>query len=1038
MPALDSHRIFLSAVTAEFGSYRTQLAERFERVSVKAVSQGEFEYDDTDLIEKLYRLIRPCHVVIHFVGAAAGAVANPRAVEDFLRHCQQRGDDFLGFWKSGYGVHRSFFDQLTYTQWEAVIAVFLKKSFIPLQPMGNTKDGHPPGKAPFTPCTADADSQTRHLAWLTGTIRRHPQCVMEMDGSYLADAFAKVIGFLLREGAQWQQTALQLQALRPSRKIAPSRIQRHAPELLFGRELELAALDAAWAAKDRVNIYTIVAWGGTGKTSLVAHWVRKRLVENGWPGVDRYFDWSFYSQGTGESRQTSSDLFMSEALRFFGDPDPTLGSPWERGERLADFMRQHHTLLVLDGIEPLQYPPNDRSGQAGSLKDQGLESLLQGLAQDFAAGLCLITTRESLANLQTYRSSSAPEEKLDMLSRDAGIALLRHLQITGTEQEMEAAWKNAGGHALTLQLLGRFIADAFPDRDIRHYHEVRFEEADLERQGRSAFKVMRAYETWLQRGDPERQRELAVLRLTGLFDRPIRSDCLNALRAAPAIAGLTDSLTALSDRKWNTILRRLQAIDLISLSTAAGATTPESLDAHPLIREYFAKQLREQQPEAFREAHSRVFDHLCKTTDHQPDTLEGLQPLYQAVVHGCQAGRQQEARGKVFRDRILRSTGNAGHYSLRKLGAIGMDLGALTAFFDDPWSQPSPNLSETEQAWVLGETGFRLRALGRISEARQPLLMGLKIRIKARQWEQAAATAINLSDLESTQGLLGEAIASARRAIEFADRGRAWDTRLFARTTAADALHQSGSPDERTEAHQFFTLAETLQQEHQPHFPQLYSVQGFQFCDLILAPAEGVAWAQVVARSGMPNESFPSDNRLSSAIGRSWPRSATALAAAALAEAERRGNRMLEWRVPSDSLIDIALDHLTLARVAVYRAVVEAVPATAYCNPHLEEALNGLRKAGHADEIPHALLTSALHHHMLGDAAAVRRCLDEAQQIAERGPMPLYLADVHLHRARLFRDKAALAQARVLIDKHGYGRRREELADAEAASVQWQ
>ena len=34
--------------------------------------------------------------------------------------------------------------------------------------------------------------------------------------------------------------------------------------------------------------------------------------------------------------------------------------------------------------------------------------------------------------------------------------------------------------------------------------------------------------------------------------------------------------------------------------------------------------------------------------------------------------------------------------------------------------------------------------------------------------------------------------------------------------------------------------------------------------------------------------------------------------------------------------------------------------------------------------------------------------------------MPLYLADVHLHRARLFRDRPALAKARALIDHHGY------------------
>ena len=47
--------------------------------------------------------------------------------------------------------------------------------------------------------------------------------------------------------------------------------------------------------------------------------------------------------------------------------------------------------------------------------------------------------------------------------------------------------------------------------------------------------------------------------------------------------------------------------------------------------------------------------------------------------------------------------------------------------------------------------------------------------------------------------------------------------------------------------------------------------------------------------------------------------------------------------------------------------------------------------------------------------------------------MPLYLADVHLHRARLFRDRTELATARTLIERHGYWRRKEEIEDAEAA-----
>ena len=65
--------------------------------------------------------------------------------------------------------------------------------------------------------------------------------------------------------------------------------------------------------------------------------------------------------------------------------------------------------------------------------------------------------------------------------------------------------------------------------------------------------------------------------------------------------------------------------------------------------------------------------------------------------------------------------------------------------------------------------------------------------------------------------------------------------------------------------------------------------------------------------------------------------------------------------------------------------------------------------------------------------------------------MPLHQADVHLHRARLFHDvtpypwatdidgnprgpRDDLADARSLIEKHGYWRRKEELEDAEAAA----
>lgn len=871
-------------------------------------------------------------------------------------------------------------------------------------------------------------------------------------------------------------------------KIASSRILRHSPKHLFGREEWLDDLDAVWHTRTGVNVYALIAWGGAGKTSVVAHWVAERLAAKGWPGVERYFDWSFYSQGAREQSQTSADIFIASALAFFGDPDPQAGSAWERGERLARLVRQHRTLLVLDGIEPLQYPPNHP--QAGEFKDAALAALLQGLAQD-NPGLCVVTSRETLTTLQSFAHTggTAEEKSLNKLHRDAALSLLRHLQITGTDEELEAAWRDAGGHALTLHLLGRFLADAHGS-DIRLRKEVRLAEADCETPGRTAMKVLLAYEKWLASAGPERQRDLAVLRLTGLFDRPANAECLAALRAAPAISGLTDDIVGLKGWQWDKALHDLEKLELVTLFTggesesAVPAGGPLGLDAHPLVREYFAEQLRQEQPDAWRAAHGRLFDHLCETApectrteilsenrkvnallqsvklgdmvarielfmllregeesfeealgylhkrvtvgeitvSEKLPTLADLQPLYQAVTHGCFAGRHQEALKQIYIDRIQRGTGPGGFYSTFKLGAIGPNLGAVAAFFDLCWSQVSPQLAPADQSWLLNEAAYSLRALGRLTEAREPMSAALEREIASGNWENAASAAGNLSGTALTLGHLGDAVAEGRRAIAFAERSGDAFKKMVNRTAAAAALHQAG---ERAEAAALFAEAERMQAERRPKSPLLYSVQGFRYVDLILAPAERAAWRAA------SSETAPAD------------------ALAACAEATERAEQTLDWaKTSGGSLLDIALDHLTLARAALYAALLRGPSAASAADPpatnHLslltQEALTALRAANSLDDLPKALLTVAFYAGTLGGAegkAEAERYLAEAQRIAERGPMPLYLADVHLYRARLFRDREELAKAAKLIRELAYGRRYEELADAEAASVDW-
>ena len=107
--------------------------------------------------------------------------------------------------------------------------------------------------------------------------------------------------------------------------------------------------------------------------------------------------------------------------------------------------------------------------------------------------------------------------------------------------------------------------------------------------------------------------------------------------------------------------------------------------------------------------------------------------------------------------------------------------------------------------------------------------------------------------------------------------------------------------------------------------------------------------------------------------------------------------------------------------------------------------MDGLRRAGQAQELPLGLLTRAWLRFLTGTRTGPEEAqedLDEAWEIAERGPMRLFVADIHLYRARLFFGEATypwesptadLAAARKLIEECGYGRRKEELEDAEGA-----
>jgi len=764
-----------------------------------------------------------------------------------------------------------------------------------------------------------------------------------------------------------------------------------------GRDQELRRLDQAWVDPHQ-HVISIVAWGGVGKSALVHRWLAA-LEREDYRGADCVYGWSFYSQGT-EERLASADQFIDTALRWFGDPDPSAGSPRDRGLRLAELVRQRRTLLVLDGVEPLQHPPGPL---AGRLKDPGLAALVKTLASS-SSGLCVVTTRELIDDVGHLAESSAPRIDLEHLTPEAGGELLRHLGVKGTDRELRTAAEELGGHALTLTLLGTYLRKACGG-EVRKRGEVALGEAD-ERQGGHAYRVMAAYERWLGPGP-----ELAILRLLGLFDRPAEGEAIAALRSAPVIPELNESLVGIAEKDWQWALSNLRDCGLLGASDPGA---PATLDAHPLVRSYFGDELQARHPEAWSAGQERLYEHYRQAAPELPDTLAEMMPLYAAVVHGCRAGKQWEAFNEVYWPRISR---RSEHYQLNKLGAFGADLVALSGFFAKPWAEPVAGFTDDDKAALLSTTGFELRALGRLAEAVQPMRAGLEMWKVQENWEDAAKSAGNLSELTLTLGDLSQAVASAEESVDLADRSGDAFLRTASRTTLADALHQAGRLEESATA---FREAEAMQAEWQPQYPRLSSLGGYRYCDLLLGRSGGQVW------SGLGGSSTASGK------------------AERLREACRqlleRGKKALDLVLKgSRTLLDIALNHLTLGRAHFGLALsapdsADFAPAT----EHLDRAVVGLRQAGTEHNLPWGLLARAALRRVRGDRTGASADLTEALEIAERGSMLLHQCDAHLGWTllHLASGDAAdarrhLALAKALVEKTGY-----HLRDAEVAFLE--
>lgn len=414
-------------------------------------------------------------------------------------------------------------------------------------------------------------------------------------------------------------------------------------DILFGRDAELAELIGAWDSP-QIHVFALDAMGGAGKTALVQHFLQV-LQTGGWRGAQRVFAWSFYSQGASEDRQVSADPFFSAAFSELGGPGTAVPrDPREKGVALAKLVQRRPTLLILDGLEPLQYAGGraaSDAGVAGGIKDPGVKALLVQLAAA-NPGLCVVTTRLALADLRGR--AGAATRALDRLGTADGVALLRHLGVEKrygdgplpprVAKAFEDAIEAVKGHALALRLLGSWLKE-FHNGDLRAMVEL----PSLARLPADAdhdpYRVMHAYEVALLRrireqgGNPAATpagRQLALLFFLGFFDRPVEMALLRvvfppgaeALPPGPddaeaehrrVVRCLFAGMQAVPLPEWRATLGQLAAAGLVVQPGAGGWHEHSAIDCHPLVRAYFGSRLKELDEPEFQGGHGRLYDH---------------------------------------------------------------------------------------------------------------------------------------------------------------------------------------------------------------------------------------------------------------------------------------------------------------------------------------------------------------------------------------------------------------------------------------------
>jgi len=414
-------------------------------------------------------------------------------------------------------------------------------------------------------------------------------------------------------------------------------------ERFTGRSEDLNRLDR-WSADPDVRVIAITGMGGLGKTSLVAHWVKKKAPTLA-RSIKGVLFWSAYADRDVKGLFRAIASFAIDELKV-----PAPRGKVDVAPIALEMLRSTSMLLVIDGLELLQDLPL-ATGYGGLLRDE-LRELLDGACRTKHGSLVLLTSRFPFSDLTSYLGRGLRALHLEHLSAAEGADLLAACEVGGTRAQRKGASRRLNGHPLGLRLFALALAQ-HGDGDPTRLIEQLFDTADLSDEIPLERKLKHLLEFY-EKGMPRIQ--AALMGIVSFFRSvaPIQA-ILNLARHLPAVAEAT---VGSSDSELRDALTALARAHLL-----IGEPAQEAWSCHPILRDYFRQTLIGWSPRIATGAANIL---TARPSLDRPKDIHDLEPVLAAIellldaddfIGADQLFRERLNNGRVFRQLAAPSEG---------------------------------------------------------------------------------------------------------------------------------------------------------------------------------------------------------------------------------------------------------------------------------------------------------------------------------------------------------------------------------------------